>query len=170
MTYGVVNDFVLYRAPYVSCCVVLGGFVGKCLWDIWFVDVLKDRSSMLQITAKFDLVAALMCCGYVCLKGNQIIDSLSTKSDMFYAVSLQGGTVPVVFACVGVLLLLFVFMLWITAPNGGDLVNPLQIAHLRKLQFWNLVCAGVGLAGPPLLIPCLVSSILGAATISSTLK
>ena len=167
--FGLVNDFVLFRMPYVICCLIFAMFLAIPLWNIWTIDILTNRTFMLRVATKFNLVASLMCALYLCLKSNHILDSFTTSSQVFIEVTLDGSLYPVGGAVLGLLLQVYIMHLWWRSPFG-DSTNPISSDYLRRIVFWNLVCAAFGLAGPPITIPCLVSSVLAGATIKPRLS
>ncbi len=64
--------------------------------------------------------------------------------------------------CLGVLL--YIVLLWVLSPQSKVGKSSIEDTHCERIQFANALCAGFGLMGAPIVVPCLVASILVQAT------
>ena len=166
--FGAGSEVVLFRLGYEA---VLGAFalvLGVVLLRVWREDVLSHRAAMLEAALKFDFVALLMLACYGSLHLLQLWDAQSSGSMQFLrAVRANQWILLVCGACA--LILMHVMGLWATCKEttARGRKNPVQPTALRKLAWWNVVCAGLGLFGAPVVMPCLVASVLAASTIEA---
>ncbi len=203
--YGLVNDYVLHRIEYQVCCAVVVLLVLALLWRVWHMDMLAHRAVMLRVAALFDMVALLLLGGwqrrrrvlrvfhsifpaFAALKVNQCMDARATSSPVFVALVMGDSWLALVSAGLCGVGLLHVTWLWAAAqpPDAGDSINPIDVACVEHIQWWNAAVAGercaqrlvvvgptllllsvLGLLGPPVSVPCLASCLLAGATVHS---
>jgi hypothetical protein len=144
--FGVASELVLRSEAFVVTVAGFSFVIGLLLLSVWRTDILSSRGTMLRAALKVDAAALSVVICYTLLHLHQDLDAKSSLSVAFSAaVSQNRWLLLVSLVCVG--LLLFVMFLWASSRASKVGLCPLEDEHARKIQFLNVVCAGVGLFG-----------------------
>ena len=96
----------------------------------------------------------------------QAADAYATGSVMFFQVVRSHQWMLMVSAACAVVLL-YAMGVWASVKEsktrGGK--NPLQSPSLERLRLCNVIAAGIGLLGAPVVMPCLVANVLIGSTL-----
>ena len=118
---------------------------------------------MLATALRVDAVALTVLMCYAFLHVSQNVDAWQSGSLAFAAAVRHNQWLLFVSAlCLGVLL--YIVFLWVVSPPAKFGKSSIEDAHCERIQFANALCAGIGLLGAPIVIPCLVACILVQAT------
>jgi hypothetical protein len=161
--FGVVSDAVLWREAFLA---VVGAFalvVGGLLLRVWRTDMLRSRATMLATALRIDAVALVVLVCYALLHVSQNVDAWQSGSVAF-ATAVRHNQWLLFVSALCLLVLLYIVLLWVLSPPSKVGKSSVDDAHCERIQFANALCAGIGLMGAPIVVPCLVASILVQAT------
>ena len=165
-TFGAASHLVLFRPGYFAVLGVFGSFLAAILWSVWHTDALADRGTMLKVALKFQLAALVVLCAFAVLQLMQAADAYATGSVVFLqVVQSQQWMLMVSAACAVVLL--YAMGVWASVKESKTrgCKNPLQSPSLERLRMCNVIAAGIGLLGAPVVMPCLVANVLIGSTL-----
>lgn len=98
------------------------------------------------VSFQIDVAALLVLICYSVLHVHQNLDARDSLSETFAKAVAQNRLLLLVsFVCL--VLLLFVLFLWASSSASKVGLCPIEDSHATKIQFLNVVCAGIGLFG-----------------------
>ncbi len=144
--FGMASEHVLHREAFVTTVSAFSAPVGWLLWSVWRTDVLTSRSTMLRAALRLNAAALFVVICYLLLHLHQNWDAVETLSTLFVK-SVSQNSWLVLVSSASMVVLLFIMFLWTTSPASKVGLCPIEDGHAGKIQFLNIVCAGIGLFG-----------------------
>ncbi len=164
--FGLASDAVLWREAFVGTVGLFSVAIGILLARVWRTDMLTSRATMLATALRIDAAALLLLACYGLLHLNQQIDAVQSGSTSFaVTVGRNSWLLLVSAACLAALL--YAVFLWAVSRSSKVGLSSIDDSYCQRIQLVNAMCAGVGLLGAPVVIPCLVASMLVQATLVS---